>query len=101
MGAYILRRLLLMIPTLLGISLLVFALMHILPGDVVDGMIGAEDSFTPAQRETLERLVGLDKPLYVQYADWLGALLTLDLGSSFRSSEPVLTLIGQRIGVTV
>jgi peptide/nickel transport system permease protein len=101
MGRYILRRLLLLIPTVLGISVLVFALMRFLPGDVVDGLIGAEDSFTPAQRETLERLLGLDKPVYIQYFDWLGALLTFDFGASLRSSEPVAALIGERIAVTV
>jgi peptide/nickel transport system permease protein len=101
MGRYILRRLLLLIPTILGISVLVFALMRFLPGDVVDGLIGAEDSFTPAQRETLERLLGLDKPVYIQYFDWLRALLTFDFGASLRSSEPVAALIGERIAVTV
>ncbi|MGH2560141.1 MAG: ABC transporter permease [Thermomicrobiales bacterium] len=101
MGRYILRRLILLVPTIFGISVLVFALMRFLPGDVVDGLMGAEGSFTPEQRETLVRLLGLDRPLHRQYLEWLGALIRLDLGSSFRSSEPVLTLIVQRVGVTV
>lgn len=100
MSRYILRRLLLLIPTLLGISVLVFGLMRFLPGDVVDGLIASEDNLNPAQRATLERLLGLDRPVHEQYLDWLGSLLTLDFGASFRSGAPVATLIGERIAVT-
>jgi peptide/nickel transport system permease protein len=101
MGRYILRRLILLIPTVFGISLLVFGLMRFLPGDVIDGLMGSEDSYSPAQRATLENLLGLNKPLYEQYFNWFGSVVRLNLGASLRSSEPVMTLIGQRIGVTI
>jgi peptide/nickel transport system permease protein len=90
----------LLVPTLLGISLLVFGLMRFLPGDVVDQMIGTEISLGPEQRATLYRLVGLDVPAHVQYLRWLGDLLRGDLGVSLRTSEPVTKLIMQRVGIT-
>ncbi len=101
MNAYVIRRLALMIPTLFGISVLVFVLMRFLPGDVVNSLLGTEASFSDEQRDTLRRLLGIDAPVYVQYARWLGALLRFDLGVSFRSSEPVLGLVLDRAGVTI
>ncbi|MCC6704883.1 MAG: ABC transporter permease, partial [Thermomicrobiales bacterium] len=100
MSSYVIRRLLLLIPTVLGISLLVFSLMRFLPGDVVDGMIGAEDSFTPGQRETMQRLLGLDRPVHEQYLSWMGAVLRFDFGSSLRSAKPIGPLMWDRLQVT-
>lgn len=100
MSTYVIRRLLLLIPTMLGISLLVFSLMRFLPGDVVDGMLGAEDSFTPDQRATMERLLGLDRPLHEQYLSWMGAVLRFDFGSSLRSARPIGPLMWDRLQVT-
>jgi peptide/nickel transport system permease protein len=97
---YVLRRLVLLVPTLVGISVLVFALVRFLPGDVIDALIGTEGSLTPEQRETLARMLGLDTPIHVQYVRWMGSLLRADLGVSLRSAEPVQQLIVQRIGVT-
>ncbi len=100
MSSYVIRRLLLLIPTVFGISLLVFSLMRFLPGDVVDGMIGAEDSFTPGQRETMQRLLGLDRPVHEQYLSWMGAVLRFDFGSSLRSAKPIGPLMWDRLQVT-
>jgi peptide/nickel transport system permease protein len=102
MGQYILRRLLLIVPTLLGISIMVFLLMRFLPGDVVDLMIGPEliDTLTEEQRQTLYRMFGLDAPLHIQYLRWIGGVLRGDLGVSLRSSQPVSGAIFQRLGVT-
>jgi peptide/nickel transport system permease protein len=97
---YVLRRLVLLVPTLVGISVLVFALVRFLPGDVIDALIGTEGSLTPEQRETLARMLGLDAPIHVQYVRWMGSLLRADLGVSLRSAEPVQQLIVQRIVVT-
>jgi peptide/nickel transport system permease protein len=101
MGAYVIRRLVLMIPTLFGISVLVFVLMRFLPGDVVNSLIGTEASFSEEQKETLRRLLGIDAPVHVQFIRWLGALLRFDMGVSFRSSEPVMQMILDRSAVTI
>lgn len=101
MSKYILRRLVQLLPTLLGISLLVFGLMRLLPGDVVRVLVGPELNISAEQRATLERMLGLDAPLPVQYLRWLAALLQGDLGVSLRSSQPVLTIIGQRFPITL
>jgi peptide/nickel transport system permease protein len=98
---FLLHRLGLLVPTLFGISLLVFALMRFLPGDVVQVMIGAEAQFGPEQRATLYRLVGLDAPLHVQYVRWLGDLARGDLGVSLRTAEPVARVIAHRLPVTL
>jgi peptide/nickel transport system permease protein len=101
MTRYLLHRLALLVPTLFGISLLVFGLMRLLPGDVVQVMIGAEAQLGPEQRVTLYRLVGLDAPLHVQYLRWLGDLARGDLGVSLRTAEPVAAVIAQRLPVTL
>jgi len=75
--------------------------MRLLPGDVVQVMLGTEAQLGAEQRETLYRLLGLDAPLHVQYVRWLGAALTGDLGVSLRTAEPVARLIGQRLPVTL
>ncbi len=101
MSRYVLRRLLLLAPTLLGISVLVFVLMRLIPGDVVQVMLGTEAQLGPEQRETLYRLLGLDASLPVQYLRWLGALLRGDLGVSLRTAEPVAAIIAGRLPVTL
>ncbi len=101
MAKYVLRRLILLGPTLLGISVLVFGLMRFLPGDVVQVMIGTEAQLAPEQRQTLYRLFGLDAPLHVQYLRWLGDLVRGDLGVSLRTAEPVSHVIAQRLPITV
>ncbi len=101
MSKYILRRLVQLIPTLLGISLLVFGLMRLLPGDVVRVLVGPELNISAEQRATLERMLGLDAPLHIQYFRWLGAVLQGDFGLSLRSSQPVLAIIQQRFPITL
>ena len=101
MTKYVVRRLALLAPTLLGISLLVFGLMRLLPGDVVQVMLGTEAQLGPEQRQTLYRLFGLDAPLHVQYLRWLGDLFRGDLGVSLRTAEPVTTVIARRLPVTI
>jgi peptide/nickel transport system permease protein len=91
----------LLVPTLLGISILVFALMRLIPGDVVQVMLGTEAQLAPEQRQTLYRLFGLDAPLHVQYLRWLGDLLRGDLGVSLRTAEPVTAVILGRLPVTL
>ena len=101
MTRYLARRLGLLVPTLLGISVLVFVLMRLIPGDVVQVMLGTEAQLAPEQRETLYRLFGLDAPLHVQYLRWLGDLLRGDLGVSLRTAEPVTRVIAGRLPITL
>jgi peptide/nickel transport system permease protein len=101
LSRYVLRRLGLLAPTLLGVSVLVFVLMRLIPGDVVQVMLGTEAQLAPEQRQTLYRLFGLDAPLPVQYLRWLGNLLRGDLGVSLRTAEPVTAVIAGRLPVTL
>ena len=96
---YIVRRLLALVPVLLGISLIVFVLVHLVPGDVVSILLGPTTS--PEAREALRKLFGLDEPLQVQYVRWLGGVLHGDLGTSLRTGQPVLSSILDRFSVTL
>ncbi len=107
MRAYITRRLLLMIPTFLGISLLTFVLIQLAPGSPVaaklrgmDGSMKA-DAATAQIIEQTKALYGLDKPLHVQYVRWLGRLVTLDFGASMKDQRPVTTKIAEALPVTL
>jgi peptide/nickel transport system permease protein len=92
MTRYLLRRLLLAIPVLLGVSILVFVMMRLIPGDVVDRILaGNIGAVSPEQREAMRRMFGLDQPLHVQYLDWLSHVLQGDLGRSLLNGRPVLT----------
>jgi peptide/nickel transport system permease protein len=98
MHLYLARRLLLLVPTLLGVSIVVFALVRLLPGDAVT-MLLQEYAYAKDAEEMRARL-GLDRPVYVQYGDWLGGVLRGDLGTSLRSKSPVAEELGNRIPVT-
>src|SRR3990172_11382875 len=100
MGKYLLRRLILLVPTLLGISALVLVLMRSLPGDAVDVLIGTEISLGPEQRKALYRLFGLDTPIYLHFLRWLGEVLRGNLGFSLRTSEPMTRVLMQRLPIT-
>jgi peptide/nickel transport system permease protein len=95
---YLIRRLLAVIPVLFGISLIVFFLVHLVPGDVVAILLGP--TTTPEARDALRKLFGLDQPLYIQYVQWLGGVLHGDLGTSLRTGQPVLSSILDRLSVT-
>jgi peptide/nickel transport system permease protein len=97
---YLLQRLALVVPMFLGSTLVIFVLMRLLPGDVVDQLVGLEGTLSGEARATLRRLLGLDAPLPLQYLRWLGDLVRLDLGVSLRSSVPVREIILQRLPVT-
>lgn len=95
----ILKRLGLIIPTLLLVAVFVFTLQHLLPGDPVLALAGEERD--PATLQALRVQLGLDKPLPVQFAYWLNAVLHGDLGQSYKTSQPVLQLILQKLPVTI
>ncbi len=98
MLAYTAKRLLTLVPVAFGVVTLVFALLHVMPGDPVDVMLG--DSARPADRAQLRHRLGLDRPIPVQYRDFLVGLARGDLGRSLVRDEPVARLIRQRIPAT-
>ncbi len=100
MGRFIARRLLSVIPLLLGVSVVIFALLRLIPGDPVVIMIGAETA-TPAEVARLRHVLGLDQGLHVQYVRFLGRLVQGDLGHSIASDDPVARLIAERLPATI
>ena len=99
MRRYLLGRLLRVLPVVFGVVTVVFLLIHLLPGDPVEIMLG--ESAVPAQKEELRRELRLDRPILSQYASFLAGIPRGDLGVSFRSREPVLGEIARRIPATV
>jgi peptide/nickel transport system permease protein len=97
---YIVRRLFLMLITLFGISVIIFVLLRIVPGNIVDILFAAAGYVDPADKVNLERELGLDQPIVVQYLHWIGGLLHGDLGYSFVSEKPALDEILPRIPIT-
>ena len=93
MLAYTLRRLLLLIPVFLAVSVVIFAIIHLIPGDPVDNLVRVGSS--PEQKAEITARYGLDKPLIVQYGIWLGGVLQGDLGTAIIARRPVTQLIAQ------
>lgn len=98
MRDYIIRRLLMLIPVLIGISICIFAIMQLIPGDVVSGILGIEE--TPDLRAMWEKKLGLDKPLVEQYFNWIGKAIRGDFGESFRTGAPVFPEIMKRFKIS-
>lgn len=98
MKAYVFQRLLLTLPVVVVVSMVVFALVRMLPGDIAAATLG--QSATEERLAELRKELGLDRSLAVQYGDWAGHALVGDLGSSMRTNQPVLTAIRERLPVT-
>jgi peptide/nickel transport system permease protein len=94
-------RTLSIVPALFGVSVAVFLLVRLIPGTVVDQMVGTEGAYSEESMRALRSFFGLDQPIHVQYARWLGNLLRGDLGVSWRTGLPVLQMILSRLVVTV
>ncbi|MEE4362155.1 MAG: ABC transporter permease [Pseudomonadales bacterium] len=117
MRDYFIRRLLLVIPTLLGITILVFGVTRLVPGGPleraimeaqaasmaagVDSSVGQGMALSEAQIDQLREYYGFDKPWYLSYADWLGKVAQGDLGTSYRYNEPVWTVISDRFPISL
>jgi oligopeptide transport system permease protein len=99
MGRYVVRRLLQMILVLFGASLILFVSLFVLPGDPI-GTAAGERARDPAVRAVLEKRYGLDKPIPVQYVNYVGRVLRGDLGESFRQRRPVRDYLWSRFGAT-
>ncbi len=102
MRTYILRRILLMIPTLLGAVTLIFIIMRLLPGDVALYILGSDEA-SETNREAVQQIrreLGLDEPLIVQYGQWLWRALRLDFGNSYWTRQPVIEELKRRYPMT-
>jgi peptide/nickel transport system permease protein len=100
MQAYIVRRLLALVPTLIFTSIIVFASIRLIPGDVIDLMLAQNDIATGQDRAAVETALGLDKPVYVQYFIWIGNALTGDLGRSLWQNVPVTQQLAATLPIT-
>jgi peptide/nickel transport system permease protein len=98
-GQYILRRLIQMVPVVIGITIIIFFMLRAVPGDPAQTFLG--DKATDEQIETVSREMGLDKPVYVQYGYYMRDLATLDLGDSLKYRRPVNDLIWDRLKVSL
>lgn len=102
MFRYLTQRAIAFVPTLIGVSILIFFAIRLVPGDAIVAMLGTEAGMlTQTQRESLEVYFGLDKPPVEQYFSWMGGVVTGNLGLSVRHGQPVLNLILSRFPVTL
>src|SRR5829696_5636462 len=98
---YLLRRLALSVLVLFGVSILIFTIVRLLPGDVIDMMIGTEGSMSASQQQTVRERYGLNDAWPVQYVKWLGGIVQGNLGKSFRTGQDVLPLLAARLPTTL
>ena len=101
MGAYIVNRILILIPVLFLVSVFVFLLVHLIPGDPIDFMLSGDDAVDPSVREMLMKSFGLDLPLHVQYYNWISRVLVGDFGESIIFLRPCLEIILARFPATI
>ncbi len=102
MFRYLLRRLIAAVPTLIGVSILIFLAIRLVPGDAITATLGTEAGMlSPEQRESLRSYYGLDRPIVEQYVYWIGEALHGNLGLSIRQGKPVLDLIIDRFPLTL
>ncbi len=100
MTSYLIRRLGLMVLTLFGISIIIFVLLRVVPGNIADILFDAAGMVNESEKHELEETFGLDKPIPVQYAAWIGGLARGDLGYSYVSERPAIEEIAPRIPTT-
>ncbi|MBU5612596.1 ABC transporter permease [Geomonas azotofigens] len=102
MANYLIKRILMLVPLLLGITLITFTVIHLAPGEPVEMQTAMSPKASAASRARLREFYGLDKPLHVQYGMWLSNLSRLDFGRSFApDNRPVLDKIKERIPITI
>ncbi|HEY1295934.1 MAG TPA: ABC transporter permease [Chloroflexota bacterium] len=101
MGRYLLARLVLLVPVLIGVSLVTFSLIRLVPGDPVAVVLGAETQATPEQVAAIRTAFGLDEPAPLQYLHWIGRVVSGDLGTSFRTGRSLRQELALRLPVTL
>ena len=89
-----------MVLTLVGISIIIFVLLRLMPGNIVDIMFDSAGFVDPEEKAIIEAELGLDRPIAVQYYDWITGLLVWDLGFSYVSEMPAIDELGPRIPIT-
>lgn len=100
MQAFIIRRLLALIPTLIFTSIIVFASIRLIPGDVIDLMLSQNDIATGNDRARIEQALGFDQPIYTQYFEWLWSAMQGDLGRSLWQNTPVTEQLADTLPIT-
>lgn len=100
MTSYLVRRLLLMILTLIGMSIIIFVLLRLVPGNIADILFDSAGFIDPQEKAYLEAELGLDQPLWKQYWDWISGLVVGDLGYSYVSELPAIDELAPRIPIT-
>jgi peptide/nickel transport system permease protein len=99
---YLIKRVLLMVPTLLGVAVVIFVLMRLLPGDIVEVRLASEGGYVTAETIARERArLGLDQPVWRQFVDWMGGLLQGDLGASMWTGRPITYELGIRFQLSL
>lgn len=101
MGTYLVRRTMLLVVTVLGVSIIIFALMRVVPGNIADILFENSGYIDAQQKAKIEAELGLDKPLPEQYFKWIGGLFEGDLGYSYMSERPAISEIAPRLPVTL
>ncbi|MGD8808936.1 MAG: ABC transporter permease, partial [Gammaproteobacteria bacterium] len=100
MSTYLIRRFFLMLLTLIGMSIIIFVMLRLVPGNIADILFDSAGFVDPAEKARLEAELGLDLPIPVQYMHWIGGLLTGDLGFSYVTELPAIDEIAPRIPIT-
>jgi peptide/nickel transport system permease protein len=100
MQQYIIKRLLLAVPTLIGVSLIVFFMLRVLPGDIVQQIAG-DNQVTPELRTEIEKSLGLDKPAHEEYVYWMGSVVRLDFGDSLRDRSSINRRLRDTLPTTI
>ena len=101
MKTYLLQRLVIALLTLLGMSVVIFTLLRLAPGDIVDILFSTAGYVSPSEKQAIMKELGIDRPYWVQYVDWLRQILTGDLGKSYRYDQPAWEIIRPLVPVTL
>ena len=101
MKTYVAQRLVIALLTLLGMSMVIFALLRLAPGDIVDILFSTAGYVSPSEKQAIMKELGIDRPYWVQYLDWMRQMLTGDLGKSYRYDQPAWQIIRPLVPVTL
>ena len=101
MKTYVVQRLVIALLTLLGMSMVIFTLLRLAPGDIVDILFSTAGYVSPSEKQVIMRELGMDRPYWVQYLDWLRQIVTGDLGKSYRYDQPAWEIIRPLVPVTL
>ena len=101
MKTYVIQRLVIALLTLLGMSVVIFSLLRLAPGDIVDILFSTAGYVSPSEKQAIMKELGIDRPYWVQYLDWMRQMLTGDLGKSYRYDQPAWQIIRPLVPVTL